>query len=219
MTSMDVLVATPLEAQESLMPNHQYCDRIPNCVVIGNIWPLLLANIRTISASNLGSSDYLEVLFKLRSLNTEWKWLVDTSTEWAAFRVARCESKGLVRRGASSGFALRHALQAYTNAFSLLSTPRKLVDIVVQHPLIAPFPDIGDRWLSVLKDTLEHARDGMREGDDPRTAYIYIPPELGAIVSKQRLAVGVQLYDSLAMQGRRFNTRPEHGSFDVHVRT
>lgn len=198
MTSLDVLLETPHGDQESLMPNHQYCEHLPNCVLIANIWPLLVAPMRTMSASNLGSSDCLDVLFKLRSLNTEWKWLVDTSTEWAAFRVARRESKGLVIRGASADCALGRALQEYTNAFSLLTTPRKLSSIMVHHPLIAPFPDISDRWLFVLKDQLEVARDGTREAADVSDAYMYIPPEVGAIISKERRAVGVQLYGLVA---------------------
>ena len=186
---MDLLVATPHEADESVMPNHQYCECLPNCVVITKIWPLLVAPIQTMSANNLGSIDTLDVLFKLRSLNTEWKWLVDTSCEWAAFRVAKWEGKGLVKRGYSAGSAIRHAVEEYNNALSLLTIPRKLCDVMVHHPLIAPFPDISDRWLYVLKCSLEIARDGSRESGEVSDAYTYIPPEVGAIISKARVAV------------------------------
>lgn len=183
---MDVLVATPREANESVMPNHQYCECLPNCVVIAKIWPLLVAPIQTMSANN---TDRLDVLFKLRSLNTEWKWLVDTSCEWAAFRAAKCDSKGLVKRGASAGFALRQAVEEYNNALSLLTTPRKLSNVMVHHPLIAPFPDISDWWLGVLRFSLQIARDGARETGEVSDAYTYIPPEVGAIISKERVAV------------------------------
>lgn len=186
---MDVLVATPHGANESVMPNHQYCGCLPNYVVIAKIWPLVVAPIRTMSANRLESIDSLDVLFKLRSLNNEWKWLVDTSCEWAAFRVAKCDSKGLVKRGASVGSALRHALEEYNNALSLLITPRKLSAVMVHHPLIAPFPDISDRWLHVLKFSLEIARDGKRETGEVSDAYTYTPPEVGAIISKERVAV------------------------------
>lgn len=186
---MDVLVATPHEANESVMPEHQYCGCLPNCVVIAKIWPLLVAPIQTMSANNLGSVDTLDVLFKLRSLNTEWKWLVDTSCEWAAFRVAKCDSKGLVKRGASAGFALRQAVEEYNNALALLTKPRKLSHVMVHHPLIAPFPEISDRWLGVLKFSLEIARDGARETGEISDAYTYFPPAVGAIISKERAAV------------------------------
>lgn len=189
MISVDVLVATPHGAKESVMPNHQYCECLPNSVVIAKVWPLLVAPIQTMNANSLESMDSLNVLFKLRSLNTEWKWLVDTSCEWAAFRVAKCASKGLVNRGASAGFALRRALEEYNNARSLLVTPRKLSAVMVHQPLVAPFPDISDRWLYVLKFALENARDGSRETGEVSDAYTYIPPEVGAIISKERVAV------------------------------
>ena len=198
---MDVLVATPHEVHESVMPNHQYCGCLPNCVVIAKIWPLLVAPIQTMSANNLGSIDTLDVLFKLRSLNTEWKWLVDTSCEWAAFRTAKFDSKGLVKRGTSAESALRHAVAEYNNALSLLTTPRKLSDVMVHHPLIAPFPDISDRWLYVLKCSLEIARDGARETGDVSDAYTYIPPEVGAIISKGRVAVRHRLQNRICFTG------------------
>jgi hypothetical protein len=114
-------------------------------MVIQNIWPLLVASTRTISASNVHSIDYLDVFFQLRFVNTQWKWLVETSTEWVAVQLARFHSKGLVMRGTTH--ARRHALEEYTSALSLLTKPRKLTVAMWHHPLIAPFPDICDRTL------------------------------------------------------------------------
>ena len=145
------------------------------------------------NASDLQSIQSLDVLFHLRSLNSDWKWLVETSTEWAAFRIARFDSKGLVMRGTSAEFARRHALQEYTNAISLLTEPRKLTVAMSHHPLIAPFPDICDRWLFVLKDALESARDCVLKTPNISDAYMYIPPEVGAILSRDRVAVEKRL--------------------------
>jgi hypothetical protein len=126
-------------------------------------------------------------------LNTEWKWLVETSAEWAAFRLAKYDSKGLVRRGTSLGFARRHATEEYINALSLLTTPRKLSMPMSHHPLIAPFTDISDPWLVMLKSALENARDDTKQTANLGDAYMYIPPELGSIMSHDRVAVGERL--------------------------
>ena len=96
-------------------------------------------------------------------------------------------------RGTSAEFARRHALQEYTNAISLLTEPRKLTVAMSHHPLIAPFPDICDRWLFVLKDALESARDCVLKTPNISDAYMYIPPEVGAILSRDRVAVEKRL--------------------------
>jgi hypothetical protein len=151
---MDVLSATPEGSPASPIPQHLYCSPLPNSMFIRNIWPLLVAPLRSITASNLQSIELLDVLFQLRCLNSQWKWLVETSTEWAAIRLARIESSGLVKRGTSAQFACRQALEEYNNALSLLMEPRKLTVAMCHHPLILPFPDICDRWLLVLKCAL-----------------------------------------------------------------
>ena len=80
------------EVHASVMPNHQHCEFLLNSVLIQNIWPLLVAPIWLMSTKNLQSIEYLEVLFKLQTLNIEWKWLVDTSLKWVAFRLAKSDS-------------------------------------------------------------------------------------------------------------------------------
>lgn len=157
---------------------------------IQHIWPLLVAPLRTVTASDLQSTELLDVLFHLRCLNSKWKWLVDTSTEWVAFRLARIGSKRLVKRGTSTQFACRHALEEYRNALSLLMQPRKLTVAMCHHPLILPFPDICDRWLVVLKGALENARDGIVRNPNLSDAYMYIPPDVGVDMSSDRVAVG-----------------------------
>lgn len=193
MTSMDVLNATLDDAYGSLMPDHQYCSALPNFVVIAKIWPLLMAPNRPTNDCDVPSSECLDVLFKLRSLSSEWKWLVETSAEWAAFRLAKIHSRGLVMRGTSEGFALRCALEEFNNVFTLLTTPACLSVPIGHHPLIAPFPDIDDRWLLVLKSALEMSRDVPLRPDASCNAQMYIPPELGAIVSRERIGVGNRL--------------------------
>lgn len=160
---------------------------------IRNIWPLLVAPIREMSASNLHSMECLDVLFHLRCVNSQWKWLVETSTEWAAFRIARFDSKGLTIWGTSDDFARRHALQEYKNALSLLTGPRKLTVAMCHSPLIAPFLDISDRWLIVLKSALENAWDGIVRTPNLSDAYMYLPPEVGAVISSDRVEVGNHL--------------------------
>jgi len=115
------------------------------------------------------------------------------SIEWVAFRLARFHSKGLVVRGTFAEFAHRQALEEYSNAFSLLTVPRALTVAMWHHPLIAPFPDIDDRWLVVLKSALESARDAIVETPHLGDAYMYIPPELGAVMSWDRVAMGQRL--------------------------
>lgn len=181
--AMDVLPGTP----------HLYCSPLPNCVFIRNIWPLLVAPLRIVTASNPHSIELLDVLFHLRCLNTQWKWLVETSTEWAAFRLARIGSKGLIKRGTSAQFACRHALEEYNNALSLLMEPRKLTVAMCHHPLVLPFPSICDRWLVVLKSALENARDGIVKTPNLNDAYMYIPPDVGVDMSPDRVAVGERL--------------------------
>lgn len=85
---MDVLAATPEGTPTNLIPPHVYCSPLPNFVFIRNIWPLLVAPLRTVTASKLQTIQLLDVLFHLRCLNSQWKWLIETSTEWAAFRLA-----------------------------------------------------------------------------------------------------------------------------------
>ena len=162
-TSMDVLPTVVDKEHTRVMPNHQYCENLPNLVLIQNIWPLLVAHIQSMSASNLQSIDYLNVLFKLRTLNIEWKWLVDTSLEWAAFRLAKSNSKGLVMRGTSTVIAFWHALEENSNVLSLLTTPKKLTVAMWHRPLIAPFPNNSHWWLYMLKSGLEIAKDVTME--------------------------------------------------------
>lgn len=162
---MDMFATMRHDAHVSVMPNHKYCDRLPNCLFIANIWPLLVAPNLAISDINGRSIDCLQILFKLRTLSTEWKWLVETSAEWAAFRVAKIESRGLVLRGTSPGFARRRALEVFHNVFTLLTIPRKMSVSIPHHSLIAPFPDISDRCLLMLKAALEFEGDGTRVGD------------------------------------------------------
>ena len=190
---MDVFTATSEGGHANSMPNHLYCSPLPNYVFIQNIWPLLVAPIRSLTPGNLQSIEYLHVLFHLRSVNSEWKWLVETSTEWAAFRVARAATRLLVGRGTSAQFARRHAIQEYNNALSLFAEPRKLTVSMCHGPLITPFPDLSDRWLIVLKDALQTARDGTMETPNVSDAYSYIPPDVGANMSADRFAVGKRL--------------------------
>lgn len=175
------------------MPPHLYCSQLPNSVFIRNVWPLLVAPIREMCASNLHSMECLDVLFHLRCVNSHWKWLVETSTEWAAFRIARFDSKGLTMRGTSADFARGHALREFKSALSLLTEPRKLTVAMRHSPLVQPFPDISDRWLIVLKTALENARDGIVRTPNLSDAYMYSPPEVGAVMSSDRVAVGKRL--------------------------
>jgi hypothetical protein len=190
---MDVLSTTPEGSPASHIPQHLYCSPLPNYVFIRNIWPLLVAPLRSVTASNLQSIELLDVLFQLRCLNSQWKWLVETSTQWAAFRLARIESSGLVKRGTSAQFACRQALEEYNNALSLLMEPRKLTVAMSHHPLILSFPDICDRWLLVLKCALENARDGIVKTPTLDVAYMYIPPDVGVDMSSDMVAVGMRL--------------------------
>lgn len=137
---MDVLAATPEGAPSNVSPPPVYFSPLPNCVFLQNIWPILVAPLRTVTASNLHSIRYVDVLFHLRCVNTEWKWLVESSTEWAAYRLARIASKGLVKRGTSAQFACRRALEEYNSALSLLKEPMRLTVSMCHHPLILLFP-------------------------------------------------------------------------------
>lgn len=183
---MDVLAATSEGTAAILTPPHLYCSPLPNYVFIQCIWPLLIEPLRTMSASNLQSIQWFDALFHLRCVNSQWKWLVETSSEWAAFRLARIDSRGLVKRGTSAQFACRHALEEYNNALILLTTPRKLTVAMCHHPLLLPFPDICDRWLVVLKGVLESARNGTVKNPNLNDAYMYIPPEVGVHISPKR---------------------------------
>lgn len=182
---MDAFATMLHDAEGSVMPIHQYCDPIPNPVFIAKIWPLLVAPNPGMNEINANIIECLQVLFKLRSLSTQWKWLVETSAEWAAFRIAKIDSRGLVKRGTSTGFALQRALEVFNNVLTLLTTPKKLYVSIAHHSLIAPFPDISDRCLLWLRFALDIEADGSPQHD----AYLYIPPEVGTIISKDRIAV------------------------------
>ena len=96
-------------------------------------------------------------------------------------------------RGTSPQFACRRALEEYKNVLSLLTEPRRLTVAICHHPLIAPFPDISERWLLLLKSALESARDGTLETPNLSAAYTYIPPEVGTMMSADRVAVAQRL--------------------------
>jgi hypothetical protein len=49
------------------------------------------------------------------------------------------------------------------------------------------------RWLVVLKSALESARDGIVKSLNLSDAYMYIPPEVGAVMSSDMIAVGQHL--------------------------
>lgn len=187
-----MFAATVEDAHGCVMPTHQYCERLPNSLFLEKIWPLVVAPDTSINETSVRMADFLEILFKLRSLSTAWKWLVETSAEWAAFRLAKNDTRGLVARGTSQGFALRRAVEEFENVLSLLTSTTMLSVPISHHALIAPFPDLSDKWLLILKSALEIARDGTLQigaGD----AHIYIPPLVGAIISKERIAVGNRL--------------------------
>lgn len=191
---MDVFATMLDDAHGSPMPSPLYCDHLPDSLFIAKIWPLLVEPNPAINEMHARSSDCLEVIFKLRSLSSNWKWLVETSTEWAAFRIAKIDSRGLVMRGTSTAFALRRALEVFNNVLTLLTTPRKLSVSIAHHSLIAPFPHIPDRLLLMLRSALEIARDGRLQTDVVNDAYLYIPPEVGAIISTDRIAVRNRLH-------------------------
>ena len=68
------------------------------CVVNGNVPMFGWSEIWQLAPSfkQLRTTVFcLDVQFKLRSLNTKWKWLVDIHIV-SCFWVARCNSKGLV---------------------------------------------------------------------------------------------------------------------------
>jgi hypothetical protein len=186
---MDAFATMLHNAEGSVMPIHQYCERLPNSVVIAKIWPLLVAPNPGMNGINANSIQCLEVLFKLRSLSSQWKWLVETSTEWAAFRIAKIDSRGLVKRGTSTSFAHRRAIEVFNNVLTLLTTPRKLHVCIPHDCLIAPFPDISDRCLLMLRFALEIEGDGTPHPDVVSDAHCYIPLEVGAIISQARVAV------------------------------
>ena len=190
---MDVFRTMRHDAHVGVMPNHKYCERLPDDLFISNIWPLLVAPNLAINDINGRSNDCLQLLFKMRTLSTDWKWLVETSAQWASFRVAKIDSRGLVLRGTSTGFAQRRALEVFNNVFTLLTTPRKMSVSTPHHSLIAPFPDISDRCLLMLKSALEFEGDGTRVGDVRGDAVWYIPPKVGATVFKDRIGGGNQL--------------------------
>lgn len=96
-------------------------------------------------------------------------------------------------RGTSADFARGHALREFKSALSLLTEPRKLTVAMRHSPLVQPFPDISDRWLIVLKTALENARDGIVRTPNLSDAYMYSPPEVGAVMSSDRVAVGKRL--------------------------
>lgn len=186
---MDVLATTPEGAPSNVSPPPVYFSPLPNCVFFQNIWPILVAPLRTVTASDLQTIRYVDVLFHLRCVNTQWKWLVESSTEWAAYRLARIDSRGLVKRGTSAQFACRRALEEYNSALSLLKEPRRLTVAMCHHPLILPFPEICDRWLVVLKSILERARDATVITPNLNEAYMYIPPEVGVHMSSDMVAL------------------------------
>ena len=90
--------------------------------------------------------------------------------------------------GYIAGICLRRAVEEFENVLSLLTSSTVLSVPIAHEALIAPFPHMSDRWLLILKSALEIARDGILQiglGD----AHMYIPPVLGAIISRERIAV------------------------------
>lgn len=149
-TVCDSITTTSCGSSTSSYANGQYIDALPDDVVTSQVWPNLISSLHKLKRGEEDQYSEVNILWKLRILNKKWMNLVDSSVEWAAFRLANSFiDAAKYSTGVEDTFIVA---RDFLCKRAKLSNPCNL-DI-----LMAPYPDLPDNRNRRLRgnDTLQN---------------------------------------------------------------
>lgn len=84
----DAITTVSCGSSTSSYGRGHYIDALPDDLVVSQIWPHLISCLHKLKRGEGDQYSAVNILWKLRTLNKKWMNLVDSSVEWAAFRLA-----------------------------------------------------------------------------------------------------------------------------------
>lgn len=145
----DSITTPSCGSSTSSYANGHYIDALPDDVVTSQVWPNLISSLHKVKRGEGDQYSEVNNLWKLRMLNKKWMNLVDSSVEWAAFRLANSfVDAAKYSTGVKDTFVVA---RDFLCKRAKLSNPCNL-DI-----FMAPYPDRGNHNLHDYIRLLQHA--------------------------------------------------------------